>query len=187
MTMYLDYVNELHTVYEVKVALCFLLEKIPVKVPEQELDKLIFDLDFINYFLYAEALEELIINDSLARVNGFIELREKGREAADVLKKSVHFHYRKRLVEAAFRYNFEREVEQTVKVSIEKANAGVNVNAVIGDGKLELLKMSVYAPDMEQAEFISSKIKANPVEFYRTVLDTLLKQENSYEKTQSGT
>jgi hypothetical protein len=179
--MNLDYVNEIQTVHEVKVALCYLLEKIGGKIPEKDLYEIVFDTEFINYFLYAEALDELIANDSTARETlsgvSYIELHDKGREAADILKKDVQYRFRKHLLEAAYRYKFESSVKSTVTVKTEDIPNGCNVIAIIGDSKLELMKISLYAPDKEQADFLSSQICENPTEFYRTVIDSLLKNK----------
>jgi hypothetical protein len=176
--MEIEYHNELHTVHEVKIAVCYLLEKIMSRITEKQLYEIIFDIEFINYFLYAPAIEELIVNDSIARVNydgtDYIELREKGKKAAEELKKTVHYHYRKKLLEIAFRYNSEKSVDDTVKVSYKKETSGYKVEAVYGDKNLELMQLSLYAPDEEQAEFLKFQIRENPLEFYKTVINSLL-------------
>jgi hypothetical protein len=176
--MDLSYVNELKNVYEVKVALCYLLEKIEYRLTENELNEIVFNNEFINYFLYASALEELIINDSIARVydneNVYIELREKGKEAAKLLKKDVSFRFRKHLLESAFKYNSEKSVNGAVTVSIKKRESGYSVEAVFGDKNLELMRISLYAPDEDQAEYLKFQIREDPNEFYKTIIESLI-------------
>jgi hypothetical protein len=175
--MNMDYVHQIQSVHEVKVALCYLLVKIGVPITETDLYGIVFDTEFINYFLYSAAIEELIINDSIARVKidgtDYIELREKGIQAAELLKKNVQFRFRKHLLEAAYKYNFEREVKNTVEIEITKLPKGYDVTATLDGKHLRLMKLSLYAPDEDQAEFLSFQIRENPIEFYRTIINTL--------------
>jgi hypothetical protein len=179
--MNFDYLHEIQTVHEVKVALCYLLAKIGFRIPEKELYGIVFNIEFINYFLYTAAMDELIVNDSVARVNidgeDYIELHDKGAQAAEVLKKDVQFRFRKHLLEAAYNYVFEREVNAAVTVTTDKLpepQKGYTVTAALNDGNFELMKLSLYAPDDDQAEYLSFQIRENPLEFYKTVLNTIL-------------
>ncbi|MDR0987113.1 MAG: DUF4364 family protein [Ruminococcus sp.] len=174
----MDLGYELKNVYEVKVAICYLLEKIEYRLRENELNEIVFNNEFINYFLYASAIEELIINDSIARVYDneipYIELRDKGREAAKTLKKDVQFRFRKHLLESAFRFNSEKSVDSDVTVFATKRESGYSVEAVFGDKNLELMRLSLYAPDEDQAEYLKFQIREDPNEFYKTVIESLI-------------
>jgi hypothetical protein len=176
--MNLDYVNEIGTVHEVKVALCYLLARVDGKIPERDLYRIIFDIEFVNYFLYTSAIEELIIHKTIFRENidgtEYILLGDKGREAAEVLKKNVQFRFRKHLLEAAYRYTAERSSERAAKVSISKRESGYSVKAIFGDEKLELMNIDLYAPDEDQAEYLAFQIREDPIEFYKTVINSLL-------------
>ncbi len=175
---------ELNSVHYVKVLLCYLLNRLNRPVTEEQLYEIVLDSEVINYFFYTEALGELIENKSAERVKRgektFIELTEKGRHGADYFDAAVPHYFRKRILKSAVYYfaRLERESDaQTETVVTEK---GYEVRCKISDADYDLMRISLYAPDEEQAELIKEKILLNPADFYRRIVGFAL--ENTEEE-----
>ncbi len=172
---------ELNSVHYVKVLLCCLLNKLNRSVTEKQLYEIVLDSEVINYFYYTEALGELIENGSAERIERggetFVELTEKGRHGADYFDETVPRYFRYRILKAAMYYFARLERESEADVRIVPTEKGCEVRCVIGDADYDLMSMSLYAPDSEQAELIKEKIMLDPLGFYRKVIGFALENE----------
>ena len=169
---------EVNSLHSVKILLCYLLNKLNVPITHDELVEIIMDSEIINYFYFSDAiavLEEtgaVIVSEKDGKT--VYTLGEKGRMSAEFFSENVHEIFRKRLMTAALRHMSVKRRNAIVDNTITDAPNGCYLNTVIKDSGFDLLKMSIYAPDREQAEFMKDKIFADPVEFYRKVIDFVL-------------
>lgn len=172
---------ELNSVHYVKVLLCYLLNKLNRSVTEKQLYEIVLDSGVINYFYYTEALGELIENKSAERVKrgeeAFIELTEKGRHGADYFNETVPRYFRHRILKAAMYYFARLERESEANVKIVSTERGYEVQCGISDADYDLMRISLYAPDGEQAELIRDKLMLDPAGFYRRVIGFALENE----------
>jgi hypothetical protein len=176
----LSFVDEIQDTNEVKIALCFVLSKSERLLTEKQLYRVVFESDSVNWFLYAEGLKQLLDHGTISlqenpKGDPYVILEEKGKQAAKELKESVSPRFRKRLLWALYFVWGEIASEESVKTNIKPAGDGTYyTEAVVTDGVLDLCKMSFYAPDYEQSLMLEEKIKADPITFYKKVLDYLL-------------
>ena len=177
---------ELNDLHDVKVLLCYLLNKLNCPVTEGQLYEIVLDSEVINYFFYTEALEALLKNGSVKKVSRdgevFIELEEKGRFGADYFNETIHSYFRKRILKAALYYFAKLRRESETDIEIVPTGNGCEVNCTIKDTGFDLMRLSLYAPDEEQARLIKEKIMLDPAEFYRRVIGFAL--ENKEEKVE---
>ena len=172
---------EINSVHDTKVLLCYLLEKLGEPVAESQLYEAVRDSEVINYFSYTEALESLLENRSVRRENrdgeAYIILEEKGRHGADYFNDTIPYYFRKQLLKAALYYfaRLRRESETDIE-TIPKEN-GFEVNFRINDADFDLMRLSLYAPDEEQAKLIREKILLDPAGFYSKVIGFALENE----------
>lgn len=180
---------ELNSAHLVKVLICYLLERLKQPVTESQLYEIAVESGVVNYFYYTEALESLLENHSLTRTERdgkiYIESTEKGRFGADYFNDTVPLYFRKEILKAALYYFARLERESSTDISITKTDNGCEVNCTVGDTDYDLMRISLYAPDAEQAELIKEKIMLDPAEFYRKVLGYAL--ENKEEQIEVDT
>lgn len=180
---------ELNSAHLVKVLICYLLDRLKQPVTEEQLYEIAVESGVVNYFYYTEALEGLIENCSLTRTERdgkiYVEPTEKGRFGADYFNDTVPLYFRKEILKAALYYFARLERESSADISITETDNGCEVNCTVGDTDYDLMRISLYAPDSEQAELIKEKIMLDPAEFYRKVLGYAL--ENKEEQIKVDT
>ncbi len=172
---------ELNSAHDVKVLLCYLLEKLKEPVTEDQLYEIALDSGVINYFHYMEAIDSLTENHSISREvrdgETYIVLEEKGRYGADYFNDTIPYYFRKHILRSALYYFSKRKHERDADIEIIPKNNGCEVDCRIKDADYDLMRLSLYAPDEEQAKFIKSKIMLDPAGFYSKVIEFVLENE----------
>ena len=67
--------------------------------------------------------------------------------------------------------------EMDISFDVTPEGSGFNVGCRYIDGDMTLMDINLYAPDEDQANFIKSKIKMNPTDFYCRVIDYIIENE----------
>ncbi|WP_243113084.1 DUF4364 family protein [Ruminococcus sp. Marseille-P6503] len=168
-------------VYEVKILLAYFLFQMDRPVTPNQLTEIATGDGIVNYFLYSEAVSEMLENKTLTleeqEGTSYYLLTEKGREGAQSFKKLVSKSVRDRIYAAGLRFFAKLKAEHDVSFEIVPAKKGYSVHCTCEDNGLVLMDMTLYAPDREQAEYIKSKIMMNPTDFYCRVMDYVIENE----------
>ncbi len=168
-------------VYEVKILLAYFLFQMDRPVTPNQLTEIATGDGIVNYFLYAEAVSEMLENETLSlseqEGTSYYVLTEKGREGAQSFKKLVSKSVRDRIYAAGLRFFAKLKAEHDVKFEITPVKKGYSVHCTCDDNGLVLMDLTLYAPDKEQAEYIKSKIMMNPTDFYCRVMDYVIENE----------
>ncbi len=167
-------------VYEVKILLAYFLNKIERPVTPAQLNEIATGDGVVNYFLYIEAVEQMLKNGTLKLIEDegteYYVLTDEGKNGAD-FKELVSRSTRERIYASGLRLFAKLRAEREMRFEIKQQKNGYSVHAVCEDGGITLMDLTLYAPDREQAEFIKSKILMNPSEFYSKVLDFVIENE----------
>lgn len=165
---------EFNSVHGVKLLLCFLLNKLDRDVPREQLYEVALDSGVINYFYYSDALNGLLENNSISEElrEGvpYIVLEEKGRLGADYFNDSIPYAFRRQLLKTAVYYFARIKRESLADTDIVPVEKGFEVSVAIRDADFDVMRLSLYAPDREQAALIREKIMLDPNGFYRKVI-----------------
>lgn len=172
---------EFNSVHGVKVLLCFLLNRLNRDITEEQLYEIVLDSGVINYFYYTEALDVLLKNQSVKRTERdgktYIVLEEKGRLGADYFNDTIPYYFRKQLLKTAMYYFARLDRESRADMEIIPTSNGCEVNCTLKDVNFDIMRLTLYAPDEEQAKLIRDKIMLDPNEFYRKVIGFALENE----------
>lgn len=173
---------EINSVYSVKILLCYLLEKLDRPVTEEELRIISEDSGVINYFFLSDALDELVKNGSVnaeipAPGRRILTITEKGKMGAEYFNRNISRVFRRRILETAFSYFLKKDRDAVCNCGVSEAGDGFAVSFKLKEQDYDLINMSFYAPDGEQAELIAEKIRSNPMGAYRQILGFLLNTE----------
>ncbi|MBR1764633.1 MAG: DUF4364 family protein [Ruminococcus sp.] len=168
-------------VYEVKILLAYFLNKIARPVTAAQLMEIATSDNVVNYFLYIEAIQQMVDNGTVAveeqQGTEVYVLTESGRRGAVDFKSLVNKSVRDRIYAAGLKLFARLRAEQEASFEITETPSGCTVRCVCQDAGMTLLDMTLLAPDREQAEFIRSKIALNPSAFYSKVLDYVIANE----------
>ncbi|MBR6044858.1 MAG: DUF4364 family protein [Ruminococcus sp.] len=168
-------------VYEVKILLSYFLKKIERPVTPAQLLEIVTGDGTVSYFLYVEAIEQMLKNGTLAveerEGTELYVLTEAGVEGAESFKSLVSKSVRDRIYSAGLRLFAKLRAEQEMRFEIKEQGSGYSVRCVCEDEDLVLMDLTLFAPDKEQAEFIKSKILMDPTAFYGKVVDYVIGNE----------
>ncbi len=158
-----------------------MLDKLNRPVTEEQLYEIALNSEVINYFYYVEALESLLKSGAVSKknINGTecIVLEEKGRLSSEYYNELIPYYFRKRILRSAFMFFARLRVQNDADISVTEVENGCEVNLSLKDTSFEIMRLSLYAPDMEQAEVIKEKIMLNPIGFYNKVITFALNNE----------
>lgn len=162
-------------VYEVKLLLAYFLNQTEMPCTPVQLMEIATGEGIVDYFLYTEAVKEMLEAGTiiLERRDGvdYYALSDKGRAGAESFKRLVPKSVRDRILASGLRLFTKIKNDQCVKAKIEETDKGCMVSFTVTDSGVTLMELSLFAPDMEQAEHIRRKITANPSELYGRIMD----------------
>ena len=168
-------------VFEVKILLAYFLSKIDRPVTPAQMLEIIRSDDCVSYFLYVEAVDQMMQNGTLAleerEGTEYYVLTEAGREGAEGFKKLVSKSVRDRIYASGLKLFAKLRAEREMNFDIVEQGSGYSVHCSLEDAGVTMLDLRLFAPDKEQAEFIKSKILMNPSEFYSRLLDYVIANE----------
>ena len=168
-------------VYEVEVLLAYFLDQIDRPCTPAQLTEIATGEGVVNYFVYTEAIERMLDNGTLEVAEEdsveVYRLTEKGREGAVEFKKLVPKSFRDKIYAAGLKLFAKLRNEKSVDFETVLCDKGFQIRCVCKDGNTELMQLSLYVSDMDQANYIKSKILLNPSEFYSRIIDYLVENE----------
>lgn len=167
--------------YAVKILICYFLRQINRPITPLQLTEIATDDGIVNYFVFTEAINQLIDAKTIMVENQdgeeYYVLTEMAKFGADDFKRMVPKSFRDKILSSGLKFFAKMKNQNDVKVSISEQTRGWSVNAVCTDGGLTLMDLKLYAPDKEQAQLLADKITMNPSDFYSKVLDYAIENE----------
>lgn len=167
--------------YAIKILVCYFLKQINRPITPEQLIEIVTEDGLINYFIFTEAINQLLEAKTLILEERdgeqYYVLTEMARIGADDFKTMVPRAFRERILTSGLKFFARLKNENDVKISYTEQQKGWSVNVLCTEGGLTLMDLKLYAPDREQAEILGEKIMLNPVDFYGKVLDYALENE----------
>ncbi len=167
----------------VKLLICYLLYNLESGIDSEELYEISVDSGILNYFYYNEAIDELLVNDTIyskAKNNGrfHFTLSEKGITYVKEFSKYVELSFRKRILNAALQYKAHKTQNVSVAVKYEPDDDGCFLLFSIADkkDKKPLVNMKLFTHSQTQAEIVAEQITEDPSAFYSDFIDFMLKK-----------
>ena len=174
----------LHSKQDIKVLICYILCNIS-PIHKDDIITSLQEKGIANYFDCGEAFSELAANGSIGtsdKSDNEYEIKSGGRIISEQLYSSIPISVRERALEAVKHTLRRIKNEEENKVKIEKTKFGFNVICSISGGEFDLLKFTLYVPDMEQAEKVRDNFRRDPAVLYRMVLAVLTRKKEMDEK-----
>lgn len=163
---------------QIKILICYLLNSIDVKLTQDQIHEIFAENSIVSYFSLCETIKSLLETGhiSIVKENGkeYFNLNELGIKTSNELESALPSSLRDSVITTAIKSIARIEVERENKVSIAKHENGYMVTCTVITGSFNVMTLSLYAPDLIQAEKIKEHFYKDPIKLYRNIINDLL-------------
>ena len=167
---------------EIGILICYLLDYINKPFPKDDLIEIFQENGLANYFETVNAISELIKHDNVAYtddVKRCLSLTDNGKMISAQLNGTLSLTTRQKATTAASQLIQRRKVEQENPVTITREEGGgYQVNMKITDGIRDLLSLTVFVPDIREANAVKKNFHKNPERLYSITLAAVIGDKN---------
>lgn len=167
---------------EIKTLICYLYNSVKENIDKGIIIQAILKQGLANYFETSSAFDDLVMNGNLIPADDehkTYSLTEKGAEIAKQLDSTVAYTIKEKAYACAVKLLAEKKKEIENKVNIMKNDNGFTVECSVSGGDMELMKLDIYAPEMEQALILKKNFLDNPNKAYKILLALLTKDKET--------
>ena len=171
----------LNNTQQIRLLVCYILRAIKTSISRTMLPEILQYEGLANLFeviddidrMIEEKKVEVIIEDG----QEMLITTEKGNKAAKELEFMLPFTVKKKAVRAAVAMLTKIRVAKENKVNIIPVPTGYNVECIVTDRDMELLKIVLWVPDTQQAEVVKTAFMEDPMRVYGGSISLLLGTE----------
>ena len=158
---------------QIKILITFMVSKIKEPMKDTLIIEALQIHGLANYFEVSQALDELIDNGNLSTADGLIYITPKGAISVDELSHEIPKSVKETAVADALNLQLLEKRESENTVDITKTEKGYFVTFRVTHKGENLMELTVYAADFEQAEQLKHNFLKNPSHVYSTVVTSL--------------
>lgn len=162
---------------EIRILICYLLVSVNAPFRKEDIIEILQENGLANYFEITTALSDLIEKGNIVLENGFCSPGESAKMIAKQLDSTIPTAVRQRTLSAALRLLSKVKREQENAVEITHTDLGFQVMCHISGGDMELMSLSLYVPDLQQANLVKQNFQQDPDIVYRAMLAAVTKDE----------
>lgn len=167
---------------EIKTLICYLYNSVKENMDKGIIIQAILKQGLANYFETSSAFDYLVMNGNLIPADDehkTYSLTEKGAEIAKQLDSTVAYTIKEKAYACAVKLLAEKKKEIENRVNIFKNDNGFTVECSVSGGDMDLMKLNIYAPEMEQALILKKNFLDNPNKAYKVILALLTKDKET--------
>lgn len=167
---------------EIKTLICYLYNSVKENIDKGIIIQAILKQGLANYFETSSAFDDLVMNGNLIPADDehkTYSLTEKGAEIAKQLDSTVAYTIKEKAYACAVKLLAEKKKEIENRVNISKNDNGFTVECSVSGGDMDLMKLNIYAPEMEQALILKKNFLDNPNKAYKIMLALLTKDKET--------
>lgn len=163
---------------DVKVLVLYLAARVAAPIDFTVLTDLCLCDEGVDYFLFAQAVSELVESEHLLLEQDLYSITDKGRKNGSVWEESLPFSVRQKCDRNLARLNAKlRQAAQIRAEILPREGGGFTVRMILDDNQGNLMTLELYSPTQEQADRQAAVFRAEPERIYRTLLSSLLEDE----------
>lgn len=173
----------IHEKLDIKFLVLYLLARTQAPIDFATLTDLAMCDEGVDYFLFTQAVSELVESEHLLLEGELYSITEKGRKNGAVCEESLPFSVRQKCDRNLARLNAKLRQEAQIRTEIlpRPENNGFTVRMILDDNQDNLMTLELYSPTQEQADLLSASFRSSPDRVYRALLSSLLDSENEKE------
>lgn len=165
---------------EIRTLICYMFRTVGQPMNKETVVNALLEKGLANYFEASTCFDDLARNGNIAPVEDGSALYHNtpnGDMIATQLDDTLALTVKERATECALKLLEQERVERENKVTIEKDDNGFRVNCAISGGDMDLLRFSLYVPDITQARLIRKNFYKNPEMFYEVMIAMLTRNK----------
>ncbi len=164
---------------EIKILVCYMVNRFPNKLAKSDINNILQNYGLANYFETSQAFDEMVSAENIFKdENGLFYVSKSGEMIANELAGNLPLSVKEKAINGTEEYFKRVKSEKENKVTIKKNERGYDVTCSVLDGKFEMLKIKIYAPDIEAAMLIKNNFYKSPGNLYRNILAQLAAPED---------
>lgn len=167
---------------DVKVLVLYLTARVAAPIDFATLTDLCMCDEGVDYFMFAQAVSELVESEHLRLEQDAYTITDKGRKNGSVWEESLPFSVRQKCNRNLSQLNARLRQEAQIRAEVlPREGGGFTVRMILDDNQGNLMTLELYAPTQEQADRQAASFRSEPERIYRSVLSSLLESEPSKE------
>lgn len=165
---------------EIRTLICYMFDKVGVPMKKDTIITALQQKGLANYFESSSCFDDLYKNHNLAVTDEekkLFFLTDSGKMIARQLEDTLALTVKEKACECTLHLLECERIEKENVVTIEKVDNGYNVNCSISGGDMDLLKFSLYVPDINQARIVRKNFHKDPQLFYNVMIAMLTRNK----------
>lgn len=159
---------------DIRILLCYILASVGAPLSRQDLVGIIQRKGLANYFESEDALASLVAQGNVIQDGyGNFTVTPAGREIARSLDATLPLSVRDKALEAAFGLLSQAKAQRENQVEVRKTDRGYQITCHVSGGDMDLMAISLYAPDKAQTKLVKKRFYEDPEGIYKLVLAAL--------------
>lgn len=173
----------IHDKLDIKFLVLYLLSRTEAPIDFATLTDLAMCDEGVDYFLFTQAVSELVKSEHLLLEEELYSITEKGRKNGAICEESLPFSVRQKCDRNLTQLNARLRQKAQIRTEVlpRPENGGFTVRMILDDNQDNLMTLELYSPTQEQADLLSASFHSCPERVYRTLLSALLDSENAKE------
>ncbi len=173
----------IHDPLDIKLLVVYVMSRVAAPVDFAALTALALQDDGMDYFLFAQAVEELVASGHLMLGDdGLYSITEKGRANSAVMENSLPSVVRGRCNRALASHNNALRRAEQVTAQVDTMEEGrCQLTLGLSDDAGELFRLTLAMPDRAQAQSVADSFQAAPDKLFHALVAVLL--DNGKEET----
>ncbi len=162
---------------EIKTLICYLVSHLDTPITKGQLNNIICEEGLANYFELNQALSEVIENGNVRAADGDdpeLYITEIGKQNTSTLEKDLPYTVRESALNAAVKLQTRLRRESEHRIEITRLEKGCNITMSVLDGEDELMTITIFVADYEQALSVKDKFLSDPVNVYSNIVALLM-------------
>lgn len=162
---------------EIKTLICYLVSHLDTPITKGQLNNIICEEGLANYFELNQALSEVIENGNVRATDGDdpeLYITEIGKQNTSTLEKDLPYTVRESALNAAVKLQTRLRRESEHRIEITRLEKGCNITMSVLDGEDELMTVTIFVADYEQALAVKEKFLSDPVSVYSNIISQLM-------------
>lgn len=171
---------------EIRILICYLFTSVKQPMSKETVVEALLERGLTNYFEASSCFDDLLKSgniQSLENNPNLFEATANGRLISEQLEDSLALTVKERAIECAMTLLEKEKKEKENKVLIEKCSNGYNVKCIISGGDMELMSVSLFLADIEQARIVKKNFYKNPQLIYKVMLSAMTRNNSLIKDT----
>lgn len=171
---------------EVRILICYLFTSVKQPMSKDTVVNALLERGLTNYFEASSCFDDLVKSGNLTPFeegSNLYNASANGKMISEQLESTLALTVKERAIECAMMLLEKERKEKENKVTIDKTENGYIVNCSISGGDTDLMNISLFLADSQQARTVKKNFYKNPQLVYKTLLAVMTRNNSLIKDT----